>query len=121
MNDDLMDKWREQIARLIVERDEARSEMERLKSDLHDARLENSGQAALLNKARAELQELKSRLESSLTKELVALIRPEPSRLEIAAQLMCVYVAENKLNSFECVDEALVQADALIAAAKKWK
>jgi hypothetical protein len=95
--------------KLVQERDEARAEVERLQGVV-EAGLEKQ------KMLRAEVERLK--LEPKTIIQQVT-TRPEPSRLEIAAQLLCVYVAENKLNSFECVDEALVQADALIAAARK--
>ena len=61
---------------VLNERDEARAEVEQLKQALHDARLENSGQAALLERK-----------------------RPEPSRLEIAAMLVAngLYVVKTAL------------------------
>jgi len=69
------------------------------------------------DEARAEIERLKAELSNLQPKTT----RPDPSRLEIAARLMCIYVAEKKLNSFECIDEAIVQADALIAAAREAK
>ena len=68
------------------------------------------------DEARAELQELKARLESSLTKELVALIRPEPSRLEIAAMFMAATWVEGPISS---AADVLKTADRLIAAARQ--
>jgi len=78
-------------------RDEARAEVEQLKQALHDARLENSGQAALLERT-----------------------RPEPSRLEIAAMLKAGWFA-NRDTDFNRTDHAwwIEQADALIAAARE--
>ena len=69
------------------------------KQALHDARLENSGQAA--------------QLEST---------RPEPSRLEIAAMLKSGWFA-NREADFNARDHGwwLEQADALIAAAREGK
>jgi hypothetical protein len=72
-------------------------ELEQLKQALHDARLENSGQAALLERK-----------------------RPEPSRLEIAALLMAHSWPHDGVYSIIC-KKALDQADALITAAKEGK
>jgi hypothetical protein len=91
----------ERLDRVTTERDDARAEVEQLKQALHDARLENSGQAALLERK-----------------------RPEPSRLEIAATLVAsrfsstLYVTEVKDT---WIKYALEGADALIAAAKEGK
>jgi len=79
------------------QRDKARAEVEQLKQALHDARLENSGQAALLERK-----------------------RPEPSRLEIAALLMAHSWPHDGVYNIIC-KKALDQADALIAAAKEGK
>jgi uncharacterized protein YlxW (UPF0749 family) len=87
--------------KLQKERDKAHAEVEQLKQALHDARLENSGQAAQLERK-----------------------RPEPSRLEIAATLVAsrfsstLYVTEVKGT---WIKYALEGADALIAAAKEGK
>jgi chromosome segregation ATPase len=93
------DKARAEFNRLTKERDAARSEVEQLKQALHDARLENSGQAA-------RIEELKRHIG-----EVTEMVRPEPSRLEIAAMLLA--------DGFYVVETALAEADALIAAAKE--
>jgi hypothetical protein len=87
------------FAEVIKERDEARAEVEQLKQALHDARLENSGQAALLERK-----------------------RQEPSRLEIAAMLKAGWFA-NRDADFNATDHKwwIEQADALIRAAKEEK
>jgi len=93
---------------MTKERDEARAEYEaatkhynkiidKLRLELHDARLENSGQAALLERK-----------------------RPEPSRLEIAALLMAHSWPHDGVYNIIC-KKALEQAEALIAAAKEGK
>jgi len=82
---------------VVEERDKALAEVEQLKQALHDARLENSGQAALLERK-----------------------RPEPSRLEIAALLMAHSWPHDGVYNIIC-KKALEQADALIAAAKEGK
>jgi regulator of replication initiation timing len=71
-----IEDMRQIVFRVTDERDAARNEVERLKQALHDARLENSGQAMLLERK-----------------------RPEPSRLEIAAMLLAdgFYVVETAL------------------------
>ena len=73
------------------------------------------------DEARAELKEFKARLESSLTKELVTLIRPEPSRLEIAAMLKSGWFANPEAEIKDDQDPKwwIEQADKLIAAAAK--
>jgi len=78
-------------------RDEARAEVERLKQALHDARLENSGQAALLERT-----------------------RPEPSRLEIAAMLLAA-MCGSQYTWTNAEPLALRKADVLIAAAREAK
>jgi len=67
-------------------------------SALHDARLENSGQAALLERK-----------------------RPEPSRLEIAAMAMQGMLAASGYEVSRLASGALHYTDALIAAAKEGK
>jgi hypothetical protein len=85
--------------------------VEQLKQALHDARLENSGQAALLERRHH-------------IGEVTEMVRPEPSRLEIAATLVASrfsstsYVTEVKGT---WIQYALKGADALIAAAKEGK
>jgi len=87
----------ERLDRVITERDDARAEVEQLKQALHDARLENSGQAALLERT-----------------------RPEPSRLEIAAMLLQGLLPMH-VNSTDVDVVALKLADRLIRAAKEGK
>jgi hypothetical protein len=84
------------LALMIAERDGARAEVGRLTQALHDARIENSGQAAQLERT-----------------------RPEPSRLEIAAQFMVgsFLGAGEKITN----KQAFKMADALILAAKEGK
>jgi len=137
----------EAISRLIKERDEARTEVKCLKTELaqaisertpHDYGLlaiqrddyrERLGVAAkevfelkaeLLTKGR-HIEDLQKAAITNLT-AAVALVRPEPSRLEIAAQLVAgrfsdtVFVTEVKGT---WIKYALDGADALIAAAKE--
>jgi uncharacterized coiled-coil DUF342 family protein len=80
---------------VLNERDEARAEVEQLKQVLHDARLENSGQAAQLERT-----------------------RPEPSRLDIAAMLLQGMTACSHLWG-DPENTALRKADALIKAARE--
>jgi len=78
-------------------------EIKYLMQELHDARIENSAQAALLERARQH--------------------RPEPSRLEIAAMILAANLSREKYQ-WDMEGEAgwaLEQADALIAAAKETK
>jgi hypothetical protein len=77
------------------------AEVEQLKQALHDARLENSGQAALLERKRLE-----------------------PSRLEIAAMLVAGrFSSTSYVTEVKCtwIKYALEGADALIAAAREGK
>jgi hypothetical protein len=105
------------------------SELEQLKQALHDARIENSGQAALLERTREEadhnhrvvmaqikqIEALRSRLSSPM-----ATIRPEPSRLEIAAIILSGINSRIGLCDYKLgADIALHQANALIAEARR--
>ena len=92
------DKARAEFNRLTKERDNALAEAEQLKQALHDARLENSGQAALLERK-----------------------RQEPSRLEIAAMAMQGMLAASGYEVSRLASGALHYTDALIAAAKEGK
>jgi len=83
---------------VVEERDKAHAEVEQLKQALHDARLENSGQAALLERK-----------------------RPEPSRLEIAAMAMQGLLVSSEYPKSVIVTDAVWCADKLIAAAKEGK
>jgi hypothetical protein len=91
---------KEEAQEMRKQRDEARAGIEQLKQALHDARLENSGQAALLERK-----------------------RPEPSRLEIAAMIYAAFAGaqcdKEKVNPTAYV--AVKCADELIAAAKEGK
>jgi hypothetical protein len=142
------------VFRVTDERDAARAEVEQLKQALHDARLENSGQAARIeelkkgneiitaavcsgnsieveraiqerDEARAEVERLKTINQEVLKANYtMGTTRPEPSRLEIAATLVAsrfsstLYVTEIKGT---WIKYALEGADALIAAAKEAK
>jgi hypothetical protein len=85
------DYWKAETHRVAKKRDEALDEVEQLKQALHDARMENSGQAAQLERK-----------------------RPEPSRLEIAAM---IYAGSGDHG----VASAFVAADKLIAVTKEAK
>jgi len=88
----------EKLQELQRQRDEALAEVETLKQALHDARLENSGQAAQLERT-----------------------RPEPSRLEIAAMAMQGLLLSSENFTSTLVTDAVWCADKLIAAAKEGK
>jgi hypothetical protein len=155
-NEKIMDLAADRLEELQRESDEARAEVERLtkqleqaiaertphdygllkheveclKQTVHDARIENSGQAAELERlkeeygvAHLERQHYK-RIAEHRQKQLCALVsRPEPSRLEIAA-LMLAALAGRESALWEMQEEtiwAIEQADALIAAAKEEK
>lgn len=87
----------------------ARKELEQLKQALHDARLENSGQAA-------RIEELKHHIPDA-----TKMIRPEPSRLEIAAMAMQSLLVSSEYCKSIIATDALWCADKLIAAAKEGK
>jgi hypothetical protein len=93
----------------LSEHAKLRLEVEQLKQALHDARLENSGQAAQLEQAKHHIP------------DATKMIRPEPSRLEIAAMLVAgrftdtLYVGQVQGT---WIKYALEGADALIEAAK---
>jgi uncharacterized coiled-coil DUF342 family protein len=91
------------------ERDKALAEVEQLKQALHDARLENSGQAAQLEQARHHIP------------DVTKMIKPEPSRLEIAAMFKSAWFANSDYNSSDACDDGwwIEQADKLIEANKK--
>jgi len=89
---------KEEAQEMRNQRDEARAEVEQLKQALHDLRLENSGQAMLLERKRAE-----------------------PSRLEIAAMAMQGMLAASGYEVSRLASGALHYTDALIAAAKEEK
>jgi chromosome segregation ATPase len=77
-------------------------------SALHDARLENSGQAA-------RIEELKRHIG-----EVTEIVRPEPSRLEIAAMAMQGFLASSGWQ-MDVPALSLKLTDALIKAAKEGK
>ncbi len=82
---------------LNADLDAAEAKVEQLKQALHDARLKNGVQAALLEQK-----------------------RPEPSRLEIAAMVMQGFLSSNGFQ-IDVPKLSLTYADALIAAAKEGK
>jgi chromosome segregation ATPase len=144
-NEKIMDIAADRLEELQKECDEARAEVERLnkqleqaiaertphdygllkheveclKQTVHDARIENSGQAAELDRlkeeyrvAHLERQHYK-RIADHRQEQLCALVsRPDPCRLEIAAMF---YAGREDFD----IDTAIEAADALIAAAKE--
>ena len=147
-----LEKERAVSVQLIKQRDEARAEVERLKAELaqaisertphdygilkyeieclkqtvSDARIENSGQAAEIERlneeyrvAHLERQHYK-RSADHRQKELCALVsRPDPCRLEIAAMLLGAQPPPQAGSFSGQAEHALRRADALIAAAKE--
>jgi len=91
----LRDTWYDRAKKYEKERDTAYAEVERLKTELHD-----TIDSYKLNNLQPKT------------------IRPEPSRLEIAAHLMAHSWPYDGVFSIIC-SKALEQADALIAAAKQ--
>ena len=88
-----------QVEKMMQERDEARAEVERLKAELHD-----TIESYKLNNLQPKT------------------IRPEPSRLEIAAMLMAANLSR-ETNEWDETEAswAVEQADALIAASREAK
>jgi len=144
---------REEATFLRKELDKALAEVKRLKSDRDDYARDAEKFAEQRNKARVEVELLKEKLDAELNssvtlqsqrdearaevaqlKDTVAAyeattvnqqltVRPEPSRLEIAAMLLAA-LAGRESESWEAKLEviwAVEQADALIAAAKEAK
>jgi hypothetical protein len=103
-----VDYWKAETHRVAKKRDEALDEVEQLKQALHDARLENSGQAALLERKQH-------------IGEVTEMVRPEPSRLEIAAMAMQGLLVSSEYPKSTIVKDAVWCADKLIAAAKEAK
>jgi DNA repair exonuclease SbcCD ATPase subunit len=111
------DHYRDRLCASIKETQEVRTEVEQLKQALHDARLENSGQAALIE----QLKEKVDQLQYVADFEKAHLFkRQEPSRLEIAAMLKAAWLSNADYKSEDRCDEGwwIEQADALIEAAK---
>lgn len=116
----------DKLAAAIEERDIARADLEKVVG--HNTKLQEEYEAAtshynqIINKLHAELHDL--RMENSGQAMLLERKRPEPSRLEIAATLVAsrfsstLYVTEVKGT---WIKYALEGADALIAAAKEGK
>lgn len=144
---DQRDEYQRMFSDAVKQVEKERAEVDQLKHALHDARLENSGQAARIEELRAEVERLKLELSCALAAEDRAkksrdeawckakeaeaefsivnqqlTVRPEPSRLEIAAMFAASWVS-NPAHDEATVDTQwwLQQADALIAAAKEAK
>jgi DNA repair exonuclease SbcCD ATPase subunit len=99
---------KEEAQEMRKQRDETRAEVEQLKQALHDARLENSGQAALLER-------------KQYIGKVTEMVRPEPSRLEIAAMAMQGLLVSSEYPKSVIVTDAVWCADKLIAAVKEGK
>jgi uncharacterized coiled-coil DUF342 family protein len=77
--------------------------------------------ASKIRELRAEVEKLKEQLRAEIKKNTITIpIRPEPSRLEIAADLLAGAIADPSVEG-SCINHTwfLRQADALIAAAKE--
>ena len=77
--------------------------------------------ASKIRELRAEVEKLKEQLRAEIKKNTITIpIRPEPSRLEIAADLLAGAMADPSVEG-SCINHTwfLRQADALIAAAKE--
>ena len=97
---------------LNADLDAAEAKVEQLKQALHDARLKNGVQAALLEKASHHIP------------DATKMIRAEPSRLEIAMRFAESAWQNRQISEMRTSDQmrwALARADALIAAAKEAK
>ena len=97
---DQRDAYRDRLCSALKEAQDARADVEQLKQALHDARLENSGQAAVIEELRSHIG------------DTTKMVRPEPSRLEIAAMFMA------RPEWGYTAGQALKVADLLIEAAK---
>jgi chromosome segregation ATPase len=125
---DQRDDYRDRLCASIKETQEVRTEVEQLKQALHDARLENSGQAAQLEQCREDYRvahidrQHYKRIAEHRQKELSGLLaRPEPSRLEIAAEILAAIINRGTevWGAEEEATWAIKRADALIEAAKE--
>jgi hypothetical protein len=104
-----------------------KTQIEHLKQSLHDARIYNSGLAAELERVKAiprqsgDLNAELSKLVADMNRAHAAQVKPEPSRLEIAAMFYAADIAAGNVETAsipdECPNDALEHADALIAAA----
>ena len=106
---------RRDLALMITERDEARAEVERLKIQLSEAIKERNMTVADV---------VKQRDEERAYNQFTFTPRPEPSRLEIAAKLMGAHVYHLGMMYQEGLtlrQACLIEADALIAAAREAK
>lgn len=103
--------------RLQDELDKARAEIEQLKQALHDARLENSGQAAEIE----QLKEKVDQLQYIADFEKAHLLkRQEPSRLEIMVALLAEGFADRSMEQeVGLIKAAAITADAIIQASKE--
>lgn len=110
---DQRDEYRRMLSDAIKQVEKERAEVEQLKQALHDARLENSGQAARIEELRAEVELLRQE------NAMVERTRAEPSRLEIAAMLLGAQPPPQAGLFSGQAEHALRRADALIAAAKE--
>jgi hypothetical protein len=113
------------------QRDAARAEVEKLKEQILEDQNRCNPYVSLttqkdLDQVRAEVEKLKAELNKAekawlywenKAKSNSMKLRPEPSRLEIAAMILAGGCANPELATNE--DVALAQADALIAAAKE--
>jgi len=106
----------ETICDLTKERDEARAEMERLKTELSESIRERNKTVADLINQRDEA--LKNQQPTTVAQQLTT--RPEPSRLEIAALAMQGFITSSGF-VIDIPKNALEYADKLIAAAKEGK
>jgi hypothetical protein len=123
----------ERLDRMTKERDAAVAEAKELKQALHDARLENSGQAARIEELKKGNEIITAavcsgnsiEVERAIQERDAAIVeakrtRPEPSRLEIAAMLLQGLLPMH-VNSTDVDVVALKLADRLIRAAKEGK
>jgi hypothetical protein len=111
MNEDELE-----FLRLIKERDSAQSEVKRLK-----ARIEiQEGISRDLLTQRGELLTELNVLKDHIP-DVTKMIKPEPSRLEIAAMFKAAWFANSDYNSSDACDDGwwIEQADKLIEANKK--
>jgi hypothetical protein len=106
-------EYKKTLEVVIRQRDEALAEVERLRGELEKVIKER-------DEARAEVEIWKGVVGKQSMKISAMEARPEPSRLEIAADLLCVWEGRAEITNVDtaCKD-ALSIADKLIAADKE--
>jgi len=124
-----MPEMQKNFDRVLRQRDEARGDRDFYKLEADNLREKVGNALQERNEARAEVEKLKEQLRAEIKKNTITIpIRPEPSRLEIAAMIKAAWGANSAIIRYQIEKnfpdvwtekEALREADALIAAAKE--